>query len=203
MQDEQREGAHLENEQGGQEADNQTQGTGEEQTTEGGGELDYESLKQKYEEEKRQRQGLVDKVKKMEQEIKGNQGEEKQGQAESSSNLSEERLDKIELKQVDPNLNQDEMKEILTIKKAKGLQEATDAYNDPVAQAFLKDVRAQEEKKGKTEQAAPNTQPNNASASGDNSPKLKTQSKNWNESLPGDSTEEMAKVLKERYFGNK
>lgn len=202
MQDEQKEGAHLENEQGGQETDDQTQQNGEEQTTESGGELDYESLKQKYEEEKKQRQGLVDKVKKMEQELKGNRGEE-QGQAESSSNLSEERLDKIELKQLDPNLNQDEMKEILTIKKAKGLQDASDAYNDPVAQAFLKDVRAQEQKKSSTEQAAPNTQPNNASTSGDESPRLKTQSKNWNESLPGDSTEEMAKVLEERYFGNK
>ena len=179
-QDSQNEGQELE------------QGSGEE-TTEGGSEPDYKTL---YEKEREMRQGLVGKVKKLSE----TKGEEPKSQTPSSSNYSEERLDKLELRQIDKDLTAEQTEEILTIKKAKGLSDVSDAYNHPMIQSYLKSVRETENKQQATEKAIPKTQ--GGSTVAESQPRRVNQSRDWLKQLPGDATDEVAEALKDRFFPN-
>lgn len=200
MSDEQNREAQPTNEQDYQEnTDSQApeEGAGQ-STTEGGGEPDYKTL---YQKEKEMRQGLVNKVKKL-TENKGEEGEEKSQTQPESGGYSEDRLDKIELRQLDPDLTSEQADEILTIKKAKGLSDVSDAYNNPISQAFLKQVREQQGKKENVDNSVPKTQ-NQSNVSSDEPRRLPKQNKDWLEKKPPrDNTNEMAQYLKERFFGD-
>ncbi len=161
---------------------------------EGGEETDYKAL---YEKEKEMRQGLVSKVKKLTETRQEEESSQKGKSSESSG--SEDRLDKIELRQLDPNLTSDQMEDVLTIKKAKGLSDVSEAYQHPMVKAYINEQRQQTDKQQKTEQATPKTQ-NQSNVPSNEPQRLSRQNKDWLSKSPGrDNTEEMAKHLKERF----
>lgn len=167
----------------------------EQDTDEGGGEPDYKAL---YEKAKKDKNGLLQKVKKMEEAVKG----ESKEPAPQSSNISEDRLDKIELGQIDNTLNAEQKTNILTLKKAMGLSDVSEAYNHPMVQSYLKDAKAKTEKQAKTEKATPKTQ-TRSNVSGNEPRKMPTSQRDWLKQAPGrDNLNEMAQHLSERFFGN-
>lgn len=165
--------------------------TGEEESGESS-EPDYKAL---YEKEKSMRQGLVKKL--QVSKVKSQPRETSQ----PVSALSEERLDKLELRQIDPDLTADQIQEILTIKKAKGLADVTKAYENPMVQSWLTSVRAESEHKDRVKKAIPKAQSKSA-VSEPQRTTLKHNS-NWLKDIPKESTEDVAKIIEETFFGNK
>jgi len=149
----------------------------------------YEELKPKYEKAKHDKNGLLKKV------------SLKSQPKEVSSSISEERLDKLELRMLDPDLTNEQVQEILLIKKAKGLSDAKSAYENPLIQSWLTTAKSDSEKKAKINRAIPRAQ---GKTSVDNSTKKTLQhNDNWLKSMPHESTDEVAKILEEHFFGNK
>ena len=146
-------------------------------------EVDYRAL---YEKEKEQRQGLVKKVSVLKK------------KSQSSPQADNERLDKIELRQLNPNLTAEQANSILKLKKANG-GSVEEAYNDPMVQAFISAENAKKEKTEKVANATPKTQ--SGSSVDANAGKFNiSHSKDWLKQLPGDNTMEVAKALEDAFL---
>jgi len=155
---------------------------------EGEGEPDYKAL---YEKEKEMRQGLVRKVEKL----------TKQGKSSISPTIDDTRLDKIELRQLQPDLTAEEIENILTIKKAKGYSDVGQTLEDPLIKAFLKESREQREKKEKVNKAIPKPSKGSSVSSPTSKSVPINKSKNWAEQIPkGADTQQVAEFLEERFF---
>ena len=114
--------------------------------------------------------------------------------------IADERLDKIELRQLDPDLTPEQISEILTIKKAKGYGDATEALNDPMIKAYLSTLRAEQATEQKISGAIP--RPSTKSASSVPPPKttLNKAGSDWVNAVPKGSTdEELGSFLSERF----
>ncbi len=111
---------------------------------------------------------------------------------------STERLDKLELRQLDSELDKDQMLSILQIKEAKGYEDVSDAYNDPMVQAFLEKVRTDDGKQEKIQKAIPKATGRNAN-SAKTSKRLGNQTKNWGKQIPSMTTQEAQDLLAERF----
>lgn len=157
------------------------------------GEADEPDYKALYEKEKAMRQGLVKKL-----QVTKVKSQPKEAIQPA---YSEERLDKLELRQLDPDLTADQIQEILLIKKAKGLNDITKAYDNPMVQSWLATARADAELKGKVKKAIPKAQ-GKASVSEPSRTTLKHNT-NWLKDIPKESTEDVAKIIEETFFGNK
>ncbi len=149
----------------------------------------YEDLLPKYEQTKKDKNGLLNKVSKVTK------------KSQPTSGISDERLDKLELRQIDSNLTADQIQDILVIKKAKGLDDVTEAYQNPMVQSFLKDFRATQEKKDKVNKATPKAQGGSAVSSG-GAKRLPSQNKDWLNKLPGKGDDAVVNELQERFFAN-
>lgn len=157
------------------------------------GEEDEPDYKALYEKEKSMRQGLV---KKLQVKTKSQPKEASQ----SASAYSEERLDRLELRQLDPDLTAEQIQEILLIKKAKGLSDVTKAYENPMVQSWLTNAKSESEQKAKVKKAIPKAQ-GKTSVSEPQKTTLK-KSDNWLKEIPRESTDDVAKILEEHFFGN-
>lgn len=153
-------------------------------------EPDYKAL---YEKEKSMRQGLVKKLQ-VSKVVKS------QPKEVSQSTYSEERLDKLELRQLDPDLTAEQIQEILLIKKAKGFNDVSQAYENPMVQSWLATSKAESEHKDKVKRAIPKAQ----SKTSVSAPAKTTlnKSSNWLKNMPSESTEDVAKIIEETFFGN-
>jgi len=135
--------------------------------------------------EKEQRRGLSKKVKAVKK-------------AKPQSN-SDERLDKLELRQIDGDLSSEQISDILLIKNTKGLDNVNDAYKEPMVQAFLNAERSKNDKRQKIDKAVPFSQNRNAGT-------VKTKKgvsnggRDWIKKMPSENTQEVADVLTERFF---
>lgn len=69
--------------------------------------------------------------------------------------LPDDRLDKIELRQLDPSLTPEQITEVLLIKQAKGYSDASQALGDPLVKAFLSSVRSETQKEEAINRAMP------------------------------------------------
>jgi len=162
--------------------------TGEEETGEAS-EPDYKAL---YEKEKSMRQGLVKKL--QVSKVKS------QPKEVSQPTFSEERLDKLELRQIDPDLTAEQIQEIILIKKAKGLTDVTKAYENPMVQSWLTSARSESEHKDRVKKAIPKAQGKSVISEPQRT-SLK-HNNNWLKNMPKESTEDVAKIIEETFFGN-
>ena len=178
--------------------DSNDEGVGEDTQGDEGEDTNYQSLYEqtqaelkevtdKYEQARNDKNGLLRKVNK----VKDSKSQ--------PSNLSDERLDKLELRQLDPSLSTTLMQDVLLVKTAKGYSEITDAYNDPMIQSYINDVRESEGKKEKVNKAMPKAQ-GGSSVSPGGSKQLPSQSKDWLKKLPGKNDDQVANELQERFF---
>lgn len=158
----------------------------------------YEKEKQAHEKEKAMRQGMVSKLKA----LTTKKSEPKVQPTVQPADT--DRLDRLELRQIDPNLTAEQVKEILLTKKTRGLSDAIDAYNHPIIQSWLKDERAKaSEEKAKTEQkekiekATPKTQGGGTSSS----PARQTLNKEWSKGM-GSNLQEVASILEKEILGS-
>jgi len=122
----------------------------------------------------------------------------KQGKARPSTFQDSDRLDRLELRQLDSELSADQIVDILTIKKAKGIEDVNDAYNEPMVQALLDKTRSEQGKKDRIDKAVPSSQGRNAESTGGS--RTVSNSKNWVKEMPKESTEDVANALNERFF---
>lgn len=178
-----------------QEEEEETSEETSEESEEGESETDYKALYEKEkkakEKEMTMRQGMVKKL----QALTTTKKSEPTIQKESSSDT--DRLDRLELRQIDDKLTAEEIKEILVTKKTRGLSDAVEAYNLPMVQAWLKETRASTEKKEKIEKAIPKTQ-----GGGSNSqPARQNIKKEWSKGM-GSNLQEVASILEKEILGN-
>lgn len=114
--------------------------------------------------------------------------------------IADERLDKIELRQLDPSLTPEQISEVLTIKKAKGYGDASEALNDPMVKAYLSTLRAEQATEQKINSAIP--RPSTKSASSVPPPKttINKVGSDWVNTVPkGSTNEELGSYLSERF----
>lgn len=111
---------------------------------------------------------------------------------------STERLDKLELRQLDNELTKDQIVDILTIKEAKGYADVSDAYEDPMVQAFLEKSRASSEKQEKINKAIPRTT-GRSTGSVSKPARLGNQSKDWGKQIPTMTTQEAQELIADRF----
>jgi len=159
--------------------------TSEEPTTDEALSKEVEELKKENEDLKEQRRGLSKKVKAVKK-------------AKPQSN-SDERLDRLELRQIDSDLSSEQISDILLIKNTKGLENVNDAYKEPMVQAFLDAERAKNDKKQKIDKAIPSSQNQNA-GSVKSSRRVSNNNKDWVKKMPSDNTQDVADELTKRFF---
>jgi hypothetical protein len=155
-------------------------------------EVDYKSLyeqeKARADKEAEMRRGLVSKVK----------------QTKTQTNTpayDDARLDKIELRQLDKDLTSEQVDEILTYKKAKGV-DVYQAYSSSLIQAFLKDQRANKEQEEKINKATPRASNRSAVTNNNEPQRLKTDN-NWVKNPPPNpdrSVDKVAEEIQKRFF---
>jgi len=179
----------LEDTEDNTEVEQSDEDTGEEETGESS-EPDYKAL---YEKEKSMRQGLVKKL--QVSKVKS------QPKEVSQPTFSEERLDKLELRQIDPDLTAEQIQEIILIKKAKGLTDVTKAYDNPMVQSWLTSARSESEHKDRVKKAIPKAQGKSVISEPQRT-SLK-HNNNWLKNMPKESTEDVAKIIEDTFFGNK
>jgi signal recognition particle GTPase len=161
-----------------------------------GSEPDYKAL---FEKEQAMRQGLVKKVKALEKSQAPIKSEEKS----VSSNSSDEKFDKLELKMLDKDLTEEQVKEILTIKKAKGVDDVGSIYQSSLVQSWLKEERSKVEKEQRINNNTPKSQNKNVAPPTNQSRTLPKADGDWAAKLPPNPTiEEISGVLEDGFFGD-
>lgn len=153
-------------------------------------ETNSEELQAQIDKLTKENQGLKDQRRGLSKKVKENK--------KPSTVQDNDRLDRLELRQLDSELNAEQIVDILTIKKAKGIEDVNDAYNEPMVQAFLDKTRSEQGKKDRIDKAVPSSQGRNAESTGGS--KTVSNSSNWVKEMPKESTEDVANALNERFF---
>jgi hypothetical protein len=137
---------------------------------------ELEEVKAKYEKARADKNGLLKKVK-----TKPAQGDT-------------DRYDRLELRILDKDLTADQISEILTYSKAKGIT-ADEAYNSRIIQSFLKEAKEDAERERKLKEATPK-----AAKSGAFSKPQIRQFSTQNRTGKGLSVEDAAAEIERRMF---
>lgn len=154
------------------------------------GESEVARLQRELEETRRDKNGLIKKVNALEK-------SSKPSPTPTVSANEAERLDRLELRMLDPKLTSEQIQEILLIKKAKGLADVSDAYSSPMIQTWLSQSRTEKETDDKVRKAIPKAQRNMTSQPQEKKPSGVKYNNNWVQEIPSDNTRAIAKMLEE------